>query len=92
MMKNIAKKTLKLSVFQGGRKSKAKQAKETQEDFPYMDLIDDDCIMFYKGNSFYGQTTILGAIEMLKEFDGYRFMNEETYNAIVKQYKMITSE
>lgn len=86
-MKNIAKKTLKLSVFQGGRKYKTKP---TNEDFPYMDLIDDNCILFYKGNSFYGQTTILGAIEMLKEFDGYQ-MNEETYNAIVKQYKMITS-
>lgn len=86
-MKNIAKKALKLSVFQGGKKSKTNI---NNEDYPYMDLIDDNCILFYKGNSFYGQTTILGAIEMLKEFDGYR-MNEKTYNAIVKQYKMITS-
>lgn len=86
-MKNIAKKAFKLTVLRGGKDSIKKVEKE---DFPYMDLIDDDCIMFYKGKSFYGQTTILGAIEMLQEFDGYR-MNDKTHKAIVEKYESIVS-
>lgn len=86
-MKDIAKKALKFMIHKGGKDS---VKKIDNEDFPYMNLIDKDCILFYKGNSFYGQTTILGAIEMLQEFGGYR-MNEETYKAIAKKYDSIAS-
>lgn len=86
-MKNIVKKGLLLTVFKGGKDSIKKVEKE---DFPYMDLIGDDDIMFYRGKSFYGQTNLAGAIEMLKEFDGYR-MTDETHEAICKKYNEMVS-